>query len=197
MGYLGRYTGTETIDLGDGYYVKVKKCLSGDEIAAAERAVLQWTPQLVGDGWRAVPARAEPSAYVREMAIASLAEWNIDDDTGNVLPLDTDDARRGNYGLLSRPHQEQIEEVVARLNAAPTREETVQFPAGGKSGRAPGKVDPPDGPKVLKGVGVVGAPRRAPGPAAGERETVERDQGVRADLRDSGDTEEPPRAETS
>jgi len=174
MGYLSRYDGTETVDLEDGYWVQVKKCLSGDEEAQCQKNTLSWKAEQDKSGnWRAVISKVDPTALDREYALASLVAWNIDDADGNVLSLASEADRRANYGMLARRDQEKIEGVVSRLNAAPTTVETRTFPAGGEGSSSNGEVERPDDRQVRAGKGVVGAAGNPPRSAANRRKAVE------------------------
>lgn len=194
MGYTSRYDALETIELGDGYKVQVKRCLTGDEMDRCRRETMKWRTELVkvpdGNGgfdeqWRAVLANVDPTLLSKEWAIASIMEWNIDDAEGKVLPLhcqnhqrpeascaSCETIRRTNFGLLTYPDQEKIEEVVGGFNAEPTREETVRFPEGRESSTSTGDDASSDDKEVRPGEAVLGKVGPAPRPSSVEREAV-------------------------
>jgi hypothetical protein len=85
------YYGEEEIDLGNGYWVKVKKCLSSEEMGFVEDTLGAGRQKIdVSNGGRQF-AELDLRASWREMVVQSLASWNIDGDPwpkGTIWPLD-------------------------------------------------------------------------------------------------------------
>lgn len=117
-GFLSHYDGTERIDLGDGYWVDVKKCLSHTE--------LQFAQAMMGAGRQNVDlsgrqfATIDMNAFETELIVQSLVDWNIDDPDGTIWPLDAGHDRRRPGDLNPYPQGCPRRQSVARLPAPVT-----------------------------------------------------------------------------
>lgn len=164
MGYTSRYEGTQKIELSDGYWVEVRLCLTGQQFENCRKRLVTYRIISTDEGWGATLDRVDPAGLSREIAVASLVSWNIDDDEGNILPLIATDAdgkelgpdheqtialKRTQYGLLTPVDQDKVEEVVMRLNELPTKQEAATFPEGRSGGDPAGTVTESDGRQVL------------------------------------------------
>lgn len=83
------YDGTEKIDLGNGYWAEVKRCLSAEEMAFVENTMGAGKQRIdVSNGGRQF-AELDIRASWTEMVVQSLAGWNLDEDDGRTTwPLD-------------------------------------------------------------------------------------------------------------
>lgn len=171
-GFLSAYEGTERIDLGDGYWVDVKKSLSSKEYAPVENALggTQRIDLTAGQNGSKPSGRQSAVIDVRtgrtELVVASLVAWNLDDADGSVWPLDPDKppykpgcGRRQSVDRLPESVFDRIWQRCDAMNGQPDPQEAATFPDpaergdpdgdGGAAG--PGPV--PDGGGVLAEAG--------------------------------------------
>lgn len=88
MGFLSAYEGEEEINLGRGYWVKVKKCLSTHEMEFVDAAMGSGRQKVdVSNGGRQF-AELDIRASWFELVVQSLVEWNLEDDGKTIWPLD-------------------------------------------------------------------------------------------------------------
>lgn len=94
MGFATKYEGTERIDLGDGYWVEVKKCLSWAESNEAEHAGLNFDMQPNMDDPKKTRTNIviDPEAKSFEQVLASIVAWNLADD-GPATPENPEGVR--------------------------------------------------------------------------------------------------------
>lgn len=85
MDFLSLNEGTERIELGNGFWVDVKKCLTHEEKQFAQ-AKLGAGRQSVDMGGRRF-AEVDPNGFETELIVQSLVDWNLTDKDG-LLPLD-------------------------------------------------------------------------------------------------------------
>jgi hypothetical protein len=142
------YDGTETIDIGAGYWVKVKKALSAAETGRVDD--LMGAKQRVDVAGKTQFAEMDLTASRFERVVYSLDSWNLDDENGNILSLaGVTDAkgrvayppgceRRRSVADLDGPVFLQIHEVCDRLNAPRTGQDAARFPDQPVSGAADG-----------------------------------------------------------
>lgn len=168
MGFLAAsgYEGEERIDLGNGYWADVKRCLSSSEAALAEAAMI--TNHRLADGSQS--AVLDQRGYRAEMVVQSLVAWNLDDEDGTPWPLDGSEARgrtvyspgclrRQSVARLPEPVFEQIFKVVDELNSPRRGPEAASFPGQDERGDpdgdagAAGAGQVPDGTGLLEGAG--------------------------------------------
>lgn len=174
MGFMSRYEGIERLDIGDGYWIAVKKCLSWAEAEDAERAgvTMKVNP---GSGRKPDEPRTsismDPETKLFEQVLASLVDWNLDDEDGHTWSLDWDreaekaakearrpnwkSPRRKNLERLPRPVFEIVSQFVARANRAPSRDEAGSFPEDGLSSDPVEPDDARDDREVLDGAGIL------------------------------------------
>jgi hypothetical protein len=140
------YDGTERIDLGNGYWADVKKCLSSAEASLAEAAMM--TNHRLGD--RGQAADLNSRGYRTELVVLSLAGWNIDEQDGTVWPLDPGQPkagapvprnpylpgcpRRQSVARLPEPVFELIWQKCDELNSPRTGPDAASFPDGAVGG---------------------------------------------------------------
>lgn len=160
MGFLSAYDGTRRIDLGGGYWVDVKKCLSIVEKQRAERALTSDpTVDMNGRG----TAKVDMPGFHNEMISASIVAWNLDEDDGTAWALTPEPVKRKNIARLPSTVFDAVWKVVDELNGPRPTGEQAQFPVPGVGGDPdghPGAAQPVD---VLDGSPVVAAPWPAAG----------------------------------
>lgn len=123
MGYVAAYSGTITLNLPTAdYWVKLKRCLSRRELAAAEDLLSQAVLDMQGNG----SVKPDVSGYRTAMVAASIAEWNLDDDNGTALPITA-----ATVGLLAGPDFDAVWNKVDELNKAMEPQEQARFPVTG------------------------------------------------------------------
>jgi hypothetical protein len=170
MDYTDRYNETERIDLGDGFWIDVKKTLTGAEKKRAEKVRVQYSVERQPNGdVRQVVSGFDVPGYDTEMAILSIVDWNLpggdDQDPSRKWELN-ETRKRAYYGLLSPEHQALIEGTVSAFNATPTREEDAQFPVDGEGELHDEEDQTPDADQVLGRAEVLAAVGDSPGPPA-------------------------------
>lgn len=124
MGYVSVYSGTDTITLPTNpkYFVKLRKCLSRAQLKQAEGMLTQAVIDMQGNG----SIRPDVSGYRNAMVLFSLAEWNIDDEDGNVLPINP-----STVDLLAGPDFDAVWNRVDKLNSEMEPEDQARFPEAG------------------------------------------------------------------
>ena len=160
MGFLSAYAGTQKITVGDptrGYWVEVREYISQGDKTKAEQ-VLQGRQRVNGGD---VTMDMDVAGYRQLMVLASIVNWNLDDDNGRVWPINLQSVRQ-----LPGPEFDRIWKVVDELNAPVSTTERRQFPDSldgsdqvGSSGSGNTEV-PGD---VLAGAAAVAASGDAPG----------------------------------
>lgn len=157
--FLTKHLGQRVeIDLGDGYFVKIKPLSKGD-LAACQERLQKWQVR-VNSGAADPHGEIDFSAYQEEMVVRSLVEWNIDGPRGK-LPVAPLDAARQSYRQLPALVADQIFTECDKLNAPPAASEGARFRDAGEGG-AEGAADPEatggvggvlDGEPTLEGTG--------------------------------------------
>lgn len=159
MGFLSAYSGTRRIDLGGGYWVDVKECLSIVEKQRAEKALTSDpTVDMNGRG----TAKVDMPAFHNEMLVHSIVAWNLDEDDGTIWPLAPELVKRKSIARLPAPVFDTILKVVDELNGPQSPQERAQFPEPGVGGDPYGHAGPAQPVDVLGGDPVVAAPWSAP-----------------------------------
>lgn len=152
MGFLSAYSGTHRVTIphpDQDYWVELREHLphgATEKSAAALQAVT-----MVGN--RTMPS---PDVFKSraELVLASVVEWNLDDDNGTVWPVNMQSIRR-----LPEPVFDRLIQAIETSNAVPAPAERAQFPdegAGGDPdghGRAAEHVDVPAGAAALAAAG--------------------------------------------
>ena len=167
MGFLAAagYDGAETIHLGSGYWVRVKKCLTEAEMSRVEA--------LLGGGRQRVEITGE-SRFGEvdlhgsrvELVVASIIDWNIDGPPvtkdGAQWPLEPGKGpwspgcqRRQSVAALPAPVFQAIWERCDELNAHRDSTEQAQFRDRSGGGDQDGGQRPANAPEVPAGTGDV------------------------------------------
>ncbi|MFB8182637.1 hypothetical protein ACFC8N_42940 [Streptomyces sp. NPDC055966] len=159
MGFLSAYSDTRKIDLGGGYWVEIKECLSIVEKQRAEKA-LSSGPVFDQNGRGS--AQMDMPAFHTEMVVASITAWNLDEDDGTVWPLTPEPVKRKNVARLPASVFDQIFKEVDELNGPKPARERAQFPEPGLGGDPDGHGGATEPGDVLGGAAAVAAPGAAP-----------------------------------
>ena len=158
MGFLSAYAGTRRVDVGGGYWIEVKECLTAIEKHRAEKALASPMLDMNGNG----SAALDSPAFRTEMMCASIVGWNLDEDDGTVWLLAPDRAKRANIARLPASVFDTVYQVVDELNAPQSAAERSRFPAAGVGGDPDGDGRPGEPEDVQPGAGAVAAPGAAP-----------------------------------
>lgn len=120
MGYVAKYAGTEKLILSDpDYWVELRKCLSRAQLGETESLLTQAVVDMDGKG----TVKPNVTLYRNTMVAFSIAAWNLDDDNGNVLPVNL-----ATVGFLSGPDFDLVYNRVDKLNKGMTEDEQSRFP---------------------------------------------------------------------
>lgn len=130
MGFLSAYSGTRKIDVGGGYWVEVKECLSAAEKQRAEDALSKQSVNFQGQ----VGATIDMTSFHNVMMAAAIVGWNLDEDDGTPWALVPESAKRANIARLPAPVYDQIWTVVDDSNGPRERTDAVRFPDDGLGG---------------------------------------------------------------
>lgn len=165
------YGGTTTIDLGKGYWVTVKNCLTEEEIGFVND--LLGGKQRVDVGQQRQFAEMNVTASRTETLVMSITDWNLTDPDGEKWPLLPEERqpgrpypagslRRLSVARLPAPVSTLIYEKVDALNALRTGQEAAQFPEQPVGGDPDGGEGAGSPAEVLDGAGDVAAPGAFP-----------------------------------
>ena len=120
MPYVASYEGTETLTLTNPeYWVKLRKCLSRAQLKQAEGVLSQAVLDMQGNG----TVRPDVGMYRDMMVVFSIAEWNIDDEHGIVLPISL-----GTVGVLAGPDFDLVWARVDELSKGMEPADQARFP---------------------------------------------------------------------
>jgi hypothetical protein len=159
MGFLSAYSSTRKIDVGGGYWVEIKECLTIVEKQRAEKALSSGP---VFDASGRGSAQMDMPAFHTEMVVASVTGWNLDEDDGTVWALTPEPVKRKNISRLPAPVFDRIFEAVNELNGPQPAKERAQFPEPGLGGDPDGDGGAAVAVDVLAGTADVAAPGAAP-----------------------------------
>lgn len=135
MGFLSAYSGVVriVIDTDRGYWIDLKKHLSQGDREASEKALAQ--NMVVTNGKTSVTP--DYTAWRERLILASIAAWNLDDDSGNVWPITLDNLR-----LLPGDIYDQLWTEVDKMNSSRKGEEQQRFRDGDVGGHSDGDTRP-------------------------------------------------------
>lgn len=162
MGYLdSRYDGVKKVELGGGWWVEIKKCLSVAESEKAEAALVAVEMEDQGEG-KPSKAKVKPDMVVntREMVVASIVDWNLTDERDELLGLHPEAVLRQSVAKMPQDDYDKIAAAVREANAERSREDEARFPSDGSGSAEDGGDGEPDDREVLPGsvdVDAVGA----------------------------------------
>lgn len=149
MGFLSAYEGVTRVPISEKYWVELRKNVSQGDREDSERALAS----MLMVGGKAVP-NPDVAKYRQLLVLASIAAWNLDDDNGQVWPVDLKHVKALPGAVFDLLWTE-----VDRNNAPADKAEKVQFhaedggsdPAGDGGAAEPGDVPAPEG--VLAALG--------------------------------------------
>lgn len=135
MGFLSRYSGTDIIDLGDGYTVTVLQHLPGDAQEAAEAAKVKAIANVESDGQQrtvAVETSQDVARYTTLLLHAAIVSWNLTDEYDRPLPLQPEEQRLASIKRLPAEVRTRLRDHIEANMAAEARspEEQKHFRAG-------------------------------------------------------------------
>lgn len=139
MGFLSAYSGTRTIPVGppDGdYWVKIKECLSSGDKEKADQAL---TSGKLVPGQQKAEMSMNVVKFRQLMVQASIIDWNLDDESGKIWPIDLAHVRK-----LPAPIFDQLYKEIDAANAPATKEEKLTFRPEGAGGSEDGDAGAPD-----------------------------------------------------
>ena len=122
MGFLSAYAGTKKVTIGEperGYWVELRDYVSQGAKTEAERA-LQGRQRVNGND---VVMDMDVARYRQLMVVASVASWNLDDEGGQVWPVDLAHVR-----MLPGPEFDRLWSLVDAQNKPADAVERRQFP---------------------------------------------------------------------
>jgi|SRR5579859_6112662 len=130
MGFLDdeSISGTTDIDLGRGYWVRVRNCLAREKMEVAEKLLMSATIVREADGGA---SSSDTAAYRTYMVAASIVAWNLDDGEGEnarVWECNNDSAIMRGVKRLPGRYFNQVYEVVNELNRPREPEDQARFP---------------------------------------------------------------------
>lgn len=139
MGFLSRYSGTDIIDLGDGYNVTLKRFLPGDTLEKADAARVEAVAeaQQGGDNKTVrVHTTTNVSAYTEILLGEAIVAWNLTDESDHTMPLEPLSAKLDSIRRLPASVRKMLREKVEENNEDSVRspEEQKTFRAGGDLG---------------------------------------------------------------
>jgi hypothetical protein len=151
MGFLSAYDGTHRVVIPHPdreYWVELKKHVSH---GATEKSQLALQEMEIVNG-KAMPA---PNVFKSqaELVLASILDWNLDDDNGHVWPLNMQSIRRLPDSVFTLLHQ-----AVLESNKAESPEERARFRQPSLSGDPHGDSGSPEPVDVPDGAAAVAAP---------------------------------------
>jgi len=93
VGFLTKYSGTDVVDMGDGYQVTLKRYLSGDALDRAQAARVKAVTEAQQGGPSAnrtvrVETITDTAAYTEVLLSEAIVTWNLTDHNDQLLPLE-------------------------------------------------------------------------------------------------------------
>jgi hypothetical protein len=149
------YEGTEEIDLGNGYWVRIKRCISQAEYQKVQDHLGGGRMNVNMNGSRI--AQMDVGASQVELVAASVEDWNLDDDNGEKWPLAPLPALKASIARLPSAAFMRIYQACDELNGPRKGTDAVSFPDGPVGGDQDGDGGAGGLPEVPDGAGVVEA----------------------------------------
>jgi hypothetical protein len=126
-GYTARNNGLVRVELEDGYWVEVKTHLSHGETKRAKQALMDATLKVV-DEVSETSAKIDMIEYEQEIAMAGIIAWNLDDESGNVLPLAPEGAKRASIDLMDTDDFDKVVAAISGVKKKKAGEPEKKFP---------------------------------------------------------------------
>lgn len=134
MGFLSKYTKTERLDLGDGFWVDIRPHLTAAQKAAAE-------DKLISNDGKSAGMAVGTGSYTLEVAVQAIVDWNLTDEADRPLPVRPEEARRSSIALLPAFVTDKVLAAVKGADGR-TKQQEADFPASGDTS-APGTGEVP------------------------------------------------------
>lgn len=157
-GFLDAYEGVKRIELGNGYWIDVKLCLSSAEYRRVQAHLGAGRQTLSVSGSGDTTTQIDPASAQDEMLFQSIADWNLDDD-GKPWPLSPASERKASIARLPASVHMQVYQVCDELNGPRQGKEAAQFPDEPVGGGPDGDSGPGEPPGDLEGEGPVAVVR--------------------------------------
>jgi hypothetical protein len=128
MGFLSAYSGTRRVTVGDperGYWVELRETVSQGAKAKAEQELMGRQQINGGD----VTTQMNVVGFHHQMVLASIINWNLDDDNGHIWPLNMQSIQR-----LPGPVFDYLWSLVDEMNAPRGAVERRRFRDAGDDG---------------------------------------------------------------
>lgn len=103
MGFLSRYSGTDQVDLGEGYNVTIKRFLAGDVLEKAEAVRVRAVANATTDGMDKtvkIETTQDVAAYTEALLVGAIVAWNLTDEYDVLLPLEPLEKKINSIRLL-------------------------------------------------------------------------------------------------
>lgn len=149
------YEGTEEIDLGGGYWVKIKRCISQAEYQKVQDHLGGGKMNVNMNGNRF--AQMDVGASQVELVAASITDWNLDDANGEKWPLTPLPALKASIARLPSPAFLKVYQACDELNGPRKGTDAVNFPDRPVGRDQDGDDGTADLPEVPDGEGMVDA----------------------------------------
>lgn len=124
MGFLSKFSATQKIDLGDGFFVEVRKYLSSAQRAAAEKMLI--SAHMVMDdkqqGGGNLVSDVDAAAFRLELCAQAVTMWNLTDEHEEPLPTTPIEDLRRSIGRLPTYVVDEITKVVDTAGKDPEQE---------------------------------------------------------------------------
>jgi hypothetical protein len=169
MGFLDdkSISGTTDIDLGRGYWVRVRNCLDHEHMETAQ-GVMSRNVVLNGDldaQGNAAVRTVDPAPFRTYMVAASIVDWNLDDGHGDsavVWPHGSLEEAMAGVKRLPEAYFQQIWTVVDELNSRRPAAEQARFPAAADAGDPQRQAGPDGADEVRAGAASLAGARAEP-----------------------------------
>jgi hypothetical protein len=149
MGFLSRFTGTDIVDLGEGYSITLLRHLPGDAQEQAEAAKVKAVANVHtedGDKQRTVEVATSTdiALYTTLLLDAAVVSWNLTDERDQIMPLAPLDARLASIRRLPAGVRTRLREHIEKNIEAgkPSAEDQQSFRGEGDGRGADGEGRP-------------------------------------------------------
>ncbi|WAL67148.1 hypothetical protein ORV05_04990 [Amycolatopsis cynarae] len=126
MAFEDHYNGVERIDIGYGYWIDVKACMSYDDQNAAEKLLHRVKGTMGEDGKMKTVVDPDVESARFERVVRSIVDWNLDEKDGSIWVLAPDHAKRKNIKRLPATVFNKVYDRIEVLNRT-DQEERANF----------------------------------------------------------------------
>lgn len=136
VGFLSRYSGTDQIDLGDGYNITIKRFLPGDVLERAEAVRVRAVANATTDGADKtvkIETTQDVAGYTEALLVGAVVAWNLTDEHDRLLPLDPIESKVASIRLLPADVRSKLRDAIEANTNSTVRstEEQKTFRAAG------------------------------------------------------------------